>query len=260
MKVFDCFLFFNELDLLEIRLNILKDKVDKFVLVEQSTTHQGKPKESVYLQNKQRFSWINDKIIHIICDGDIVLGECSSEQAMANEYKQRNALSIVTTIASQEDLLMFSDIDEIPDISNIPNTPSISFCKNYCYNFNTMILQGDQFYVNWRGTIFLNTSHLINKTVQNWRDSRVHLPKGSEGWHFSYFGGSEHIKTKLRSFSHPEVNIELSTKNLEKHIKEGSDFLAWFRNIPLSRVSDEDARLPLYVLENKEKYKNLFYN
>ena len=67
-KVYDCFTFFNEFELLEIRLNELDSVVDKFVLVEASKTHQGKEKPLFYNENKDRFKKFQDKIIHVIVD------------------------------------------------------------------------------------------------------------------------------------------------------------------------------------------------
>ena len=66
--IYDCFTFFNELDLLEIRLKILNDYVDKFVLVEAAKTHSGLPKPLYFNENKQRFLPYQDKIVHISLD------------------------------------------------------------------------------------------------------------------------------------------------------------------------------------------------
>jgi beta-1,4-mannosyl-glycoprotein beta-1,4-N-acetylglucosaminyltransferase len=66
--IYDCFTFFNELDILEIRLNILKNVVDKFVLVEATRTHQGKEKPLYFSENKARYKEFEDKIIHIVID------------------------------------------------------------------------------------------------------------------------------------------------------------------------------------------------
>ncbi|HXP48954.1 MAG TPA: hypothetical protein VN922_03315, partial [Bacteroidia bacterium] len=66
--VYDCFTFFNELDILEIRLNVLDKVVDKFVLVEATRTHQGKEKPLYYNENKTRYVAFADRIIHIIID------------------------------------------------------------------------------------------------------------------------------------------------------------------------------------------------
>ena len=64
--IYDCFMFFNELDILDIRLNMLNPFVDKFVIVESTITHSGKPKRLFYNENKERYKKFNDKIIYIV--------------------------------------------------------------------------------------------------------------------------------------------------------------------------------------------------
>jgi beta-1,4-mannosyl-glycoprotein beta-1,4-N-acetylglucosaminyltransferase len=68
MKIIDCFTFYNELKLLEYRLNILYNIVDYFIIVEANQTHQGKSKKLYYNENKNRFEKFQDKIIHIVVD------------------------------------------------------------------------------------------------------------------------------------------------------------------------------------------------
>jgi len=257
MRVFDCFLFFNEIDLLDLRLNILKDKVDKFIIVEQSTTHQGKPKKSIYLENIHKFSWIQEKIIHHICDGEIIHGDCSHQQAMSIENKHRNALSIVKNYATNDDLILISDLDEIPDFSKISITPSVAIHKNYHYNFNTIATAGPGDFVDWRGTIFVKLTDLNEHSPQYWRDNRKILLVSAKGWHFSYFGGSEKIRVKLDSFCHPELH-NFKKQDIDAHIVNGTDFLSSWRGASFKIVSSEDAELPKYLLENKEKYKEYF--
>ena len=75
--VYDCFSFFNELDLLEIRLNVLKDVVDKFVLVEATRTHTGAEKSLYFKENEARFSAFRDRIVHIVVD-DFTLADAAS--------------------------------------------------------------------------------------------------------------------------------------------------------------------------------------
>ena len=87
--IYDCFTFFNELDLLEIRLNVLNGCVDKFVLVEMGKTHTGKDKPLVFEQNKERFSIFKDKIIHIIVD-DYPELEKSESDGYGNKWLLEN--------------------------------------------------------------------------------------------------------------------------------------------------------------------------
>src|SRR6187551_3132995 len=88
--IYDCFPFFNELDILEIRLNSLNDSVDRFVLVESTRTHQGKPKELYYQNNKDRYAQFHSKIIHVISDvfPDSVHTPWQYEQFQRTEIKR----------------------------------------------------------------------------------------------------------------------------------------------------------------------------
>lgn len=252
MKIYDCFMFYNELDVLQIRLKELYDKVDYFVLVEQNVTHQGKPKQSYYLENKDRFSWAEDKIIHHTCSGLQIEDQATSEQAMTNENAHRNAINVVLDYAEENDLIIVSDVDEIPIFESDVTTPGISKCQYYAYNFNTLVLE------EWRGSIFLRKDDLEYQTPQCWRDRRRELPIVCGGWHLSYFGDANHIKNKLKSFCHPEVNNERSLSNLEEHIKNGTDFLGWYRGSRFTHVSTESQRIPQEVLNNKEQYRKYF--
>src|SRR5277367_3065030 len=85
-KIYDCFLFFNELELLEIRLNEMYEYVDYFVLVESTESFVGKPKPLYYAQNKERFNQFNDKIIHVIVSDSFRGGYWE------REYFQRNRI------------------------------------------------------------------------------------------------------------------------------------------------------------------------
>ena len=107
--IYDCFTFFNELDLLEIRLNVLNDVVDRFVLVEAGQTHTGKPKRLLYEENKLRYSKFADKIIHVRIDSFP-----SGHDAWWNENYQRNAIMQGLKCAKDDDIVMISDLDEIP--------------------------------------------------------------------------------------------------------------------------------------------------
>lgn len=116
--IYDCFTFFNELDLLEIRLNILNDFVDKFVLVEGNKTHTGNKKRFVFEENKQRFESFLDKIIYIKVD-DFPQLDISAKDEFGNrwilENFQRDAIIRGLTNCKPNDIILISDVDEIPN-------------------------------------------------------------------------------------------------------------------------------------------------
>jgi beta-1,4-mannosyl-glycoprotein beta-1,4-N-acetylglucosaminyltransferase len=218
MKIYDCFTFFNELDLLEFRLKLLNDHVDYFVIAESNLTHSGKPKSYHFEENKSRFAPWMEKIIYIpvaqsaeglVLDNNVTT-YTPENASWKLENEQRNALSQITGL-TDEDLVLVSDLDEIPDPTvfkklQVDKSPvSLSMLFHY-YFFNCQNTGRDRW---WNGTIVANGKQFKAITPQGLRDKRNDYPllkKG--GWHFSYLGGLESIKYKIRSFAHTEYNKE----------------------------------------------------
>jgi beta-1,4-mannosyl-glycoprotein beta-1,4-N-acetylglucosaminyltransferase len=116
-RIFDCFTFFNELEILDIRLNTLNDYVDYFVLVEATKTHSGKEKELYYLKNKEKFKKFEDKIIHVIVDDMPERKEGQDEVSYRWQLEnfQRNAIMRGLKNCKDDDIIIISDADEIPN-------------------------------------------------------------------------------------------------------------------------------------------------
>ena len=139
-KVYDCFIFFNELELLKVRLEELNPYVDKFVLVESHETFSGKDKPLYYSENKELFKEFEDKIIHV------VLPKTNLNGTWQREAHQRNQIVRGLQGCQKDDIIMVSDLDEIPrgsqlnqvikPISNIEEL--VVFCQHqyYGYYFN----------------------------------------------------------------------------------------------------------------------------
>src|SRR3972149_5101095 len=131
--VVDCFLLFNELDLLEIRLNILNDVVDKFVICEAKETFQGKSKPLYYRENKERFAKWQDKIIYYVIE-DISEEEKNKARLSPNvgagehwwirEFCQKESMLKALTFCQDDDIIFISDLDEIP------SPEAVKFAKN----------------------------------------------------------------------------------------------------------------------------------
>ena len=120
MKIIDCFTFYNELELLTYRLNVLNDVVDYFVLVESTHTHVGKEKELIYEQNKHCFEQFKHKIIHVIVDDfkyKLPNINLPDGYQWENESYQRNCIDqgLQTLHLEPEDCIIISDLDEIAD-------------------------------------------------------------------------------------------------------------------------------------------------
>lgn len=251
-KVYDTFLFYNELDLLELRLNELNDVVDKFVLVESDVTFTGKPKPFYYEQNKGRFAKFQDKIIHVKLEN---IPPTDSPWKM-EEY-QRNAIFQALQECSINDIILLSDVDEIPNVEAIRNfdkTKGISKLQQRMtyYYFNCI---ADNM---WWGA-----------KIGTWKDMRS-LPANdvraiteapvieNGGWHFSYVGNMDYIVDKIGAFSHQEYNTEY-IKNRDRiadKIAKGEDLFG--RNLTYS-FADLDESFPRHILENKKYYTDKGY-
>jgi len=229
-KVVDCFIFYNELDILEYRLNILNDTVDHFVLVESTKTFMGNEKPLFYADNKDRFSKFNDKITHIIVD-DLIEPNVEEGEQWNNENRQRNHIDIgIGKLGlSDYDYILISDVDEIPD----PKT--ISEHKNSTSIISFANLKQDFYYYNLCSTnseiwLFPKIITYQEYMRQGSMPSKIRIsmaPATIEkgGWHLSYFGDASFIKDKIINFSHQEFNKEeiIDEKNIEDKIKTGKD-------------------------------------
>ena len=224
-KIIDCFTFYNELDLLNYRLNILNNVVDYFVIVEATHTFTGKDKKLFFNENKHLFEKFNQKIIHIIVD-DMPFkysnDNLNSSDVWKNEFFQRNAISRGLDYIhnlNPNDIIIITDLDEIPNpyvLSNI-KIEKISadiHCLEmdlYYYNLNTKFQQ-----VWTHGKILSYQKYKeLNITCT---DIRIHIQCPAilnGGWHLSYFGDSNFIQNKIQNFSHQELNNSNYT-NLSK--------------------------------------------
>lgn len=254
-KIYDCFIFNNELDLLEIRLNILKDIVDKFILVEGKKTFQNSKKELYYLSNKERFEHFHDKIIHIVVDEDLFI-----ENTWSNERLSFNKILEGLSDARDDDLICISSLDEIPD----PNV--IRFIKGninehvhlrqrfYYYYLNTRFNNNGD--INWIGTSIL--PYGILKTQEPYdcylADKNRKPILENAGWHFAFLGGTDLIYNKLQSYSHNEYNY-INKMEIEERCKNLIDPLNR-SNVRFYRVENIDD-LPFYIKENVKKYEYL---
>lgn len=245
--IYDGFMLFNELDLLDIRMGILHDYVNKFVIVESTKTFTGKEKPLYYNENKNLFSQYSDKIIHIIFD------ETSHQNPWNNEYAQRNAIAKGFIDLNDNDYAMLSDVDEIPDPVVISRVISENHeivrteQRLYYYYLNCLKL------VNWGGTLIFKKRILNYNSPQDLRHHRTDstLPVFQGGWHYSYMGGSENIKKKLESFSEVQDNNARNRDIIEDCVQAGIDHLTG------SHLTLDNDNVPQYIMKNKQKYSHL---
>lgn len=261
--IIDCFPFFNELDILEIRLNELSSFVDRFVLVEASKTQSLKDKPFYFEENKQRFSEFLHKIIHV------KVLDYPEKGGWAMENFQRNSIvsGLLKLNLKEDDTILISDADEIPDLSKV----DMDFIKGKEYSFE---MSYHTFYLNlltenksWVGTVTLPWSSLKKENPQTVRNMKDHLPRLNSGWHLGYMGGKEKVYTKFFSCIEPInknliADFETFSKEFDRKIRAGGSFL-------FSDKSDDTIKLvpcdiyypflPKYVETNKEKFSNLLF-
>lgn len=223
--IIDSFIFNDELDILELRLQLLYDKVDKFILVEADKTHTGVDKPLYFQENIDRFKWAEEKIHHYIFSPNTEGLDLSSKPTTYDtshgcwklENQQRNAIADVALQFPGNYVLIISDVDEIPSweaiqfIRNEPVKLPVA-CKQdlFYYNLSNLCNQ------DWRGSIFTTIEHALKVSPQILRDQRNILPAiMNGGWHLSWFGD---IKKKLSSQAHQELNTP--EFNNEEHIKK----------------------------------------
>ena len=193
----DCFIFYNELDILKKRLRYLDSVVDKFVLVESTSTFRGIPKELYYQNNKDIFKEWNDKIIHIVVEDNP-----SGKDPWTREYFQRNCIARGLLEFQDDDIVMVSDVDEIPNRTALRLPPDMKMCSYnmiaFQYNFNYI-----QELEPWFGTVITTKGVLMQVSPQKLREMRWSVPHyKNAGWHLSSFGDEKFVANKTYNCSH----------------------------------------------------------
>jgi beta-1,4-mannosyl-glycoprotein beta-1,4-N-acetylglucosaminyltransferase len=223
-RIFDCFLFNNEIDMLKLRLEELKDVVDIFVLVESKYTFSGKDKPLHFELVKDEFLKYNIQYI--------TLTEPPAEDAWSNEAFQRNApLEYLKQNMLPDDVALLCDLDEIPnsaavqDIRNKTIPVPIYFHMDfYYYNFNWIKKSP------WMRASAVTLDTLLKYDIEQIRNLQAGISNAAQpgGWHLSYFMSPESIREKIKAFSHQEFNKEqyLDLDSITAAINSGKDLFS----------------------------------
>ena len=293
MNVYDCFMYFDEDLLVDLRFNILNNYVSKFVITEATYTHNGTKKKLKFdINNFKRFK---DKIEYIVVDNEppniLKINnndspEKKGQKLILNGYArdnyQRNRLADGIKKAEENDIIIVSDLDEIPNLKNINfhnvSNKIIQFKqKMFYYKLNLFYPEFD-----WFGSKACKKKYLISpqwlRNIKSKRYSKFRLDllfnkkKYSDifyvldgGWHFTCIRNAEELEYKLLNFAHHyEYEVSgLKIKNLEKLISEKRVMYdhnvdqagyKWSGKSKLITVSD--VELPEYINLNKEKYQD----
>jgi beta-1,4-mannosyl-glycoprotein beta-1,4-N-acetylglucosaminyltransferase len=250
-KIVDCFIFYNELDMLEYRLSVLYDIVDYFVICEASVTFVGRPKPFFYLENKERYARFADKIIHIMMTDEDTRWVYNSEkwknEAWANERTHRNGIARGVEQLEREgkigrsrnsrkdDILLICDLDEIPnpdllewmrreyDLRERWNGGASLAMDFYYYNLTCMYANGK--WTRAKTVFFDSFCNEYQRSPENIREHYFNSVLEKGGWHLSYFGGEQFIKNKIENFSHQELNTENYTnvENIRRRVENKTD-------------------------------------
>ena len=260
MNIFDCFIYNNEAMILDLRLSYLNKYVKKFIIVESKYTHQGNLKKNFLDLND--FKKYKDKIDYNLID--------KFPENLSNwgrENYQRNFLMNSIKDLNEDDYIMISDLDEIPNLRNLNSIIKSKFTAfqqtNYSFKFN---LKNITFPI-WYGTKLCKKKYL--KSPQWLRDQKVKkysilkfykikwniIQNG--GWHFSYIMNPNEISEKIKSFSHAEYNLDKYTniKIIEDKLSKGLDLFN--RNQSYQKV-ELDSSFPKSFFENKNKFDKWF--
>lgn len=263
--VVDVIMFNGEYDVLDIRLNVLNDVVDQFIICEANETYTGIPKPYYFLQGQDRYEKFLPKIKflplgHYPDDPKLVEvvnnspGVPQDLHWWRREVYQRESIKNGLTHLKDDDVVFYSDADEIwnPEIP-IPEGRGKYRQLVYVYYLDN---RSDE---EWAGTSLMRYSDIKNDTLDNLRahdEHRAYMKApyiDNGGWHFTNIGGADFIKRKLESYSHQEFNHPAVMGQLEERVSKNQDFLG--RGFRFWR---DESELPEYLKKNRDKYPRLW--
>ncbi|MET0183064.1 MAG: hypothetical protein ABW199_09285 [Caulobacterales bacterium] len=263
MAVFDCFTFFNELDLLELRLREMNEAVDRFVIVEAPWTFRGDPKPLFFAENKERFSAFLNKIIHVV-----VHDEIETDDPWAREKLQRDAIRRGLADAKPDDTIIVSDVDEILKPRAIREAVAYGALCHFdqsVHHYFLDLVKPDAYWAH----AFAIPARLLRymthigeaRAAEQWAlYERLNMPYHvirDAGWHFTWIGQPERIREKLGAYSHSEPEYERCRDEdvLAKAIRarrfalnDGRLALADFATLPVSVQARADEMLEFGLL------------
>ena len=292
MKIFDCFMYFDEEQVLDLRLNVLNDFVDYFVIVESTQNHKGVKRKLLFDQSK--FQKFKNKIIYLVYDEipknveNISDNEDENEKdrkyimnAVYRENSQRNFITKGLQKADENDLILVSDVDEIPklsslNLSKIDNKILIFKQDMFYYKFNLAIPN-----FKWSGTKGVKKKNLKSpQWLRNIKDRKYAFFRidtffsekkytnikiiSDGGWHFSNIKNAKMIEHKLKSYLHHREfdQVSLSVDEIDNLIKNKKAIYDLRVDKKVNKVGNGVVlnnynlnKLPKYINENLDKYK-----
>lgn len=271
--IYDCFTYFNDELITDLRLNTLDEYVDKFVIVEANLDHAGKPKKLNF--DIKKFQKFKNKIRYIVVTdlpketNSFYFNRRHWHKNMVRDEYQRNQIMRGINDAKDEDLIIISDNNEIPNLKNIYNIKFKRYAvfnqKFYKYKFNLLSpnqtpYQGSRVIIKkfLKGNITPQwLRYKYTKRIKFWQVHRYFTnPFVIEdgGWHFSFIQTPEKIRSKILAYGHGEFNNDKFT-NLEYIKNRINSNKELFSDTDLEKV-ELDETFPKYLIHNKEKFKD----
>ena len=274
--IFDCITYSNTYEdlILEIRFNTLDKYIHKFIIVEATIDHSGKEKKlsfniNKFLKFKKKIRYIVVKDMPKDTKPFYYNGRFWHENIVRDEF-QRNQIMRGLNDIKEDDLVIISDCDEIPNLERIEKIKIKRYAvfnqKYYKYKLN--LLSPDQ--TPWQGSRIIKAKYLSKKITPQWlryqytrriKFWQIHryftnpVVIDNGGWHFSFAFPPDKIKLKMDSYAHGELKTKKFTdvNYIKKRIKNKTDI---FSNNKLKKVK-LDRTFPDYILKNKEKFKKI---
>lgn len=304
-KIFDCFIYNNEINILNLRLNYLNKFVDYFLIFEFSQTFQGKLKKFNLENSYHLLKKFKKKIIYVKIENFFINNKDLKYQLFNknlniykklfsyNHFSHNNFSHCLETtqrlminehlrkILETNDILIFSDVDEIPRINillkilkKIKKQKKLNLCmQNEFRYFLNYFFRG-----NWPGSIIglwnnFNSETLVPKIIAKSKDIirrsffKVHK---NAGYHFSYIGNVKEIEDKILATGHNEINIKYVIKNIDRNVYTGRDVSLYSKKSTNSKILKNynskfwDKKM-FELIFNKENFypfplKNVTYN
>lgn len=247
MQIIDITTFNNQIELLDLRINILKDVVDVFYIVESTKTHQGNPKEIL----GDGYSHPQLRVITLEFPEDLDnWGRENYQRAFQLDLSEFDSDSIVLT----------SDLDEIPDPEALKWLRD-NINPEVVYHFDQQLFQ---YYLNvqnttepWSGTraCSLDIYNNTNAEILRWgRHDWITLDLPKAGWHWSFLGGEKMIEQKIRDYAHAEYNNDHFLSQIKERMDSNEDI---FGRGNILQVVDIDESYPQYIRSNRDKLSHL---
>jgi len=289
MKIYDCFMYFDEEVVLDLRLNTLNEFVDYFVIVESIFTHKGEKRELKF--DHKKFEKFKKKIIYLVYEkepkGLLKIKDQENDHgeyimnALLRENSQRNFILEGLNSADDEDFILISDVDEIPNLNNVHfnnyKEKIIQFRQEmFYYKFNLKLPN-----LIWTGTKGCKKKNLINpQWLRNIKDKKYPFFRidtifsktkyisikfiDNGGWHFSNIKSAEEIEHKLKSYlHHREFDINpLKTEEIKNIIENKQAIYDLKVDKRVNKIGNGSKlenypinKLPHYLQNNKNKYE-----